>query len=115
MSRKTNEQARCRDGKFAAQEHARADRGLASVAVDVPVHRYATTSEAFSAALSDSSVRDGDVLVTEDGVAGFMYGKLPIAVTPEAGSFFRIDSKDTFLEDTPEYAQSWATAEKETA
>ena len=44
-----------------------------------------------------------------------MYGKLPIAVTPEAGSFFRIDSKDTFLEDTPEYAQSWATAEKETA
>lgn len=51
------------------------------------VHKFESSSEAYDASQTDDLIRDGDVLVCEDGVVGFLCSAWPVAVSSTRGQF----------------------------
>lgn len=83
---------------------------------DVPgpqIWRFEDSGEAYDASQSDDRISDGDILVCEDGVIGFLCSAWPVAVSDERGSFHRMADPSSTTIDGQDYSRSIAMAVNE--
>ncbi len=62
-------------------------------------HTFKTSGEAYDGSQCRDDVKDGDVLISEDGVVGFLFQAWPVAVTKNFGSLHTLASPIEEIED----------------